>query len=126
MAFRQKSYRKVSASAAFDQILKALEPHLTKGQFLLVEEKAQPEGSDSRFATFSDGTSYVRLSLNGKGQYFVLEGDLWPDRSPPSGDPVWVDFTLQQFDPVKGDEKWVAELIEDIIAAFKAFAQPGC
>src|SRR5690349_5789004 len=124
MSFRQKNFRKISPGDAFDQIAKALEPELAARRFVLVEQENYPEAFGSRYATFTSAVKHVCLTWDGREQWFVLEGVVSADEPPPLSQPVWIDLTLQRFEPVKGDEKWVGELIEDITAAFKSFAKP--
>lgn len=113
----------ISGGAAFDQILDALSPDLVAGGFELVEAREHPESLGSRYATFSDGRRFVRLTWDGKEQWFVLEGDDEPEYRPESGHLVWLDLTLQRFDPWQADSKWVAEVIEDVTEAFRQFSR---
>jgi hypothetical protein len=71
MSFRQKNSRKISPTDAFDEIINALEPQLAAGRFVLVEQKEHPEAFGGRYATFSDGVKYVRLTWDGREQWFV-------------------------------------------------------
>jgi hypothetical protein len=49
-----------------------------------------------------------------------LECDRLPDEAGPG---PWIDLTLQRYDPARGDERWVAELREDIQAAARGFME---
>jgi hypothetical protein len=62
----------------------------------------------------------LRLTWDGKERWFVLEADPAPDRNP-GGRPVWIDLTLQRYDPRQADAKWVSEVAEDVRAAFLDF-----
>lgn len=113
----------IPGSAAFDEILEALKPELTAQRFALVEAREHPEAFGSRYATFSDGSRFLRLVWAGKERWFVLEGDASPEYRSPSGEPVWIDLTLQRFDPARADVKWVSEVVEDVTAAFRQFSR---
>jgi hypothetical protein len=92
-------------SAAFDPILDALQPELAAGGFELVEARGHPEAFGSRYATFGDGARLVRLVWDGKERWFVLEGDDASHYRLSSGGPVWVDLTLQRFEPREADAR---------------------
>ena len=64
----------------------------------------------------------IRLTYDGKNHWFVLEGDPEPQRNA-TGQPVWLDLTLQRYDPSLADAKWVAEVTEDVRAAFLNFVE---
>jgi hypothetical protein len=51
----------------------------------------------------------------------VLEGDSEPHLAP-RGQPIWIDLTLQRYDPLLADDLWLAEVCEDVRSAFLDFA----
>ena len=113
----------ITGSQAFHQILDALVPALVGQNFELFEAGNDPHAFGSQFASFSDGSRFVRLTWHGKGHFFVLEGDNSPEWRPPSGQPVWLDLTLQRFNPTEANQKWVSEIIEDVTKAFHEFCK---
>jgi hypothetical protein len=111
----------IPGTAAFDQIVESLGADLTSAGFTLLEARENFPSFGSRSATFSDGTRFVRLSWDATEAWFVLEGDSEPQYRPSSGEPVWLDLTLQRFDPAQADAKWLAEVTADLSQALGSF-----
>lgn len=111
----------ISESVAFDQILAHLRPALAARAFELLDVRETPEPLESRSAIFSDGRRLVRLTWDGRERFFVLEGDAEPHLNG-TGQPAWLDLTLQLFDPRRADETWVDEVARDVVEAFEEFA----
>ena len=85
-----------STDTAFEQILGAIEPPLSRGGFSKVEEETYPEAFGSRYATFGNGKEFIRLTWDGKEGWFVLESN--PANSV-TFEYGWIDILLQFFRP---------------------------
>ena len=112
----------ISGSAAFEQIIDALQPKLSAQGFTLRVAREHAQTFGSRYMTFSDGTRFIRLVWDGREEWFVLEGDDAPHDRPSSGAPVWVNLTLQHFKLGEADARWVAEVVENVTGAFRQFS----
>lgn len=112
----------ISGSSAFDEVLAAIRPTLDAHGLAPVEAREHPEAFGSRYAVFGDGRRAVRLVWDGKEQWFLLEGEPRLGEAPV---PMWLDLTLQRFDPRRADARWVAEIIEDVRSALDEFLAHG-
>jgi hypothetical protein len=112
----------ISGSSAFDEVLAAIRPTLDAHGFAPVEAREHGEAFGSRYAVFGDGRRMVRLVWDGHDQLFVLEAEPRVGAAPV---PMWLDLTLQRFDPQQADGRWVAEIIEDVRDALDGYLAHG-
>jgi hypothetical protein len=108
----------ISTETAFEQILGAVEPPLTRSGFSKIDEKSHPEAFGSRYITFGDGREFIRLTWDGKEGWFVLESIPASSVAFESG---WADILLQFFNPRQDGAEVVAEIAQDIKVALCAY-----
>ena len=101
----------ISTEAAFERILEAIKPTLIEKGFSEVERRSHPQAFGSHFVTFGDGKEFIRLTWNGKDQWFVLESIPATSMTFESG---WVDILLQFFKPQSDGEDVVEDIAEDM------------
>ena len=101
----------ISTKAAFVQILEAIEPPLSQSGFSKVEEKSHPESPGSHYITFEDGKEFIRLTWDGKEEWFVLE---FIPASSVTFESGWADILLQFFKPKQDGAKVVEEIAQDM------------
>jgi hypothetical protein len=104
----------ISTEVAFRQILEAIELPLRRSGFSKVEEKSHPESFGSRYITFGDGEEFIRLTWDGKQEWFVLESI---PASSVTFETGWADILLQFFKPKRDGAGVVGEIAQDMKAA---------
>jgi hypothetical protein len=104
----------ISTGSAFARIVEAIEPALTRNGFSEVEEKCNPEAFGSRYITFGDGKEFIRLTWDGKEEWFALESTPASSVTFKHG---WTDILLQFFKPKQDEAEVVEEIAEDMRVA---------
>ena len=108
----------ISTETAFEQILEAVEPPLTRSGFSKVEEESHPEAFGSRYATFGNGKEFIRLAWDEKEGWFVLESIPASSVTFESG---WADIMLQFFKPQRDGAETVAGIAQNLKLALCAY-----
>ncbi len=101
----------ISIEAAFERIFEEIMPVLVKGGFSEVERKNHPEAFGSRFITFGDEKELIRLTWDGKNEWFVLESISLSSMIFESG---WADILLQLFKPRSDGIEVVENIARDM------------
>ena len=104
--------------AAFDTLRSALDPVLRTAGFAPAELPIQETPLGGQVAVYDRGEQAIRLVWDPEQTAFILEA------RPPSLRPFsqgWIDLTLQHFDREQADQKWVAEILEDLTNSLAAY-----
>src|SRR5436305_882672 len=101
----------ISAEAAFERTLKTIKPVLIESGFLGVDERTHPHAFGSRSVTFESKEKFIRLTWDGKDEWFVLES------SPASSitfEAGWTDILLRPFKTKSDGDKVIEDISQEI------------
>ena len=108
----------ISPSLVFESICVVIEPMLVADGFIKIEENKDPDYFGSQYITFEDNRERIRITWDGKEQWFVME--TIPLNSPTCSS-GWADILLQFFRPQEATEKTVKEIVADMSASLSAY-----
>ena len=96
---------------AYEKIRDTIIPVLLDKGFTKLEEKHHPGDFGGCYMIFRDAKELIRLTWDGKEQWFVLEST--PTTSV-TVEAEWIDILLQFYNPGKDGSEVVDEIAEDL------------
>jgi hypothetical protein len=99
----------------FDALAAVVATVVTGHGFHEETDEEHPQAFGSRARTWRSGRELIRMTWDGKDQFFVVEASDEPDVS---GRPVWVDVDLRRWEPGFRDDIVTRELRARLIEYF--------